>query len=47
MRNSDQKLKGIKRMTFRQYIHGFYDDIMNSPLKNKDIPKKLLNCDKN
>ena len=37
----------LKIMSFRQYIHGFYDDIINSPFENKDIQKSWLICDKN
>ena len=34
-------------MSFKQYIHGFYDDIINPPFENKHIQKKWLICDKN
>ena len=30
-------------MSFRQYIHGFYDHIINPPFGNKDIQKELVN----
>ena len=42
------KIKCIKRMSFRQYIPGFYNDIkINPPFENKDIQKNWLICDKN
>ena len=30
-------------MSFQQYIHDFYDDIINPPFENKNIKKKLVN----